>query len=101
MLCRRRKNNPLLVGDPGVGKLLVVVGAVHAGDAQGVLGAPVSNMEDLPEGLYSVSWELVEVQAEMDATRLVGHIHKEDRDMLLATLGGIDLAPDVVKGLGA
>ena len=26
MLCRRRKNNPLLVGDPGVGKTAIAEG---------------------------------------------------------------------------
>ena len=40
MLCRRRKNNPLLVGDPGVGKTAIAEGLarkVVAGDTPAVL----------------------------------------------------------------
>ena len=29
ILCRRRKNNPLLVGDPGVGKTAIVEGLAY------------------------------------------------------------------------
>ena len=29
VLCRRRKNNPLLVGDPGVGKTAIAEGLAH------------------------------------------------------------------------
>ena len=38
VLCRRRKNNPLLVGDPGVGKTAIAEGLARkivTGDARG------------------------------------------------------------------
>ena len=45
VLCRRRKNNPLLVGEPGVGKTALAEGLalrIHAGDVPDVLkGAKV------------------------------------------------------------
>ena len=45
VLCRRRKNNPLLVGEPGVGKTALAEGlalGIHAGDVPDVLkGAKV------------------------------------------------------------
>ena len=40
VLCRRRKNNPLLVGEPGVGKTALAEGLalrIHQGDVPGVL----------------------------------------------------------------
>ncbi|RLB90132.1 MAG: ATP-dependent Clp protease ATP-binding subunit ClpA [Deltaproteobacteria bacterium] len=40
VLCRRRKNNPILVGDPGVGKTAIAEGLalkIHANDVPGLL----------------------------------------------------------------
>ena len=49
VLCRRRKNNPVLVGDPGVGKTAIVEGlarAIHEGTVPEPLkGAPIFTLD--------------------------------------------------------
>jgi ATP-dependent Clp protease ATP-binding subunit ClpA len=50
VLCRRRKNNPLLVGEPGVGKTALAEGLalrIHAGDVPEVLKAATIYALDL------------------------------------------------------
>lgn len=88
VLCRRRKNNPLLVGDPGVGKTAIAEGLAHRivmGETPEVLaGATIYSLDmgallagtryrgDFEERLKAVMSELEEHQ---DAVLFIDEIH--------------------------
>jgi len=88
VLCRRRKNNPLLVGDPGVGKTAIAEGLAHRvvkGETPGVLsettiysldmGALLAGTRyrgDFEERLKAVMNEL---EAHDDAVLFIDEIH--------------------------
>ncbi|GFE65271.1 ATP-dependent Clp protease ATP-binding subunit ClpA [Litoreibacter roseus] len=88
VLCRRRKNNPLLVGDPGVGKTAIAEGLAHkivGGDTPEVLsnttiysldmGALLAGTRyrgDFEERLKAVMTELEEHE---DAVLFIDEIH--------------------------
>ncbi len=88
VLCRRRKNNPLLVGDPGVGKTAIAEGLarkVVAGDTPAVLsettifsldmGALLAGTRyrgDFEERLKAV---ITELEAHPDAVLFIDEIH--------------------------
>ena len=88
VLCRRRKNNPLLVGDPGVGKTAIAEGLarkVVAGDTPAVLsettifsldmGALLAGTRyrgDFEERLKAV---ITELEAHPDAILFIDEIH--------------------------
>lgn len=65
ILCRRRKNNPLLVGDPGVGKTAI---------AEGLALRIVS--KDVPEYLYDAVIYSLDMGALMAGTRFRGDIEE-------------------------
>ncbi|WP_373355841.1 ATP-dependent Clp protease ATP-binding subunit ClpA [Pseudoroseicyclus sp. CXY001] len=88
VLCRRRKNNPLLVGDPGVGKTAIAEGLAHkivGGEVPDVLaGATIFSLDmgallagtryrgDFEERLKAVVTELEE---HPDAVLFIDEIH--------------------------
>ena len=61
VLCRRRKNNPLLVGDPGVGKTAI---------AEGIARKIVEN--DVPDVLHSATIYSLDMGALLAGTRYRG-----------------------------
>jgi ATP-dependent Clp protease ATP-binding subunit ClpA len=88
VLCRRRKNNPLLVGDPGVGKTAIAEGLawkiVHSEVPDVLAGATIFSLDmgallagtryrgDFEERLKSVVSEL---EAHPDAVLFIDEIH--------------------------
>ena len=88
VLCRRRKNNPLLVGDPGVGKTAIAEGLaykiVHAEVPDVLAGATIFSLDlgallagtryrgDFEERLKAVVNEL---EAHPDAVLFIDEIH--------------------------
>jgi ATP-dependent Clp protease ATP-binding subunit ClpA len=88
VLCRRRKNNPLLVGDPGVGKTAIAEGLARkivTGDTPGVLaGTTIFSLDmgallagtryrgDFEERLKAV---VTELEAHPDAVLFIDEIH--------------------------
>ena len=81
VLCRRRKNNPLLVGDPGVGKT-----AIAEGLARKVVGG------DTPEVLAKTTIYSLDMGALLAGTRYRGDF--EER--LKAVVNELEAHPDAV-----
>ncbi len=81
VLCRRRKNNPLLVGDPGVGKTAIAEGLAH----QIVLG-------ETPEVLSRTTIFSLDMGALLAGTRYRGDF--EER--LKAVVTELESHPDAV-----
>lgn len=71
ILCRRRKNNPLLVGDPGVGKTAIAEGLAWLIE-QGQVPTPLKNAE-----VYSL-----DIGALMAGTKYRGDFEKRIKQLL-------------------
>jgi len=81
VLCRRRKNNPLLVGDPGVGKTAIAEGLAHK----------VVN-HDVPDVLANTTIFSLDMGALLAGTRYRGDF--EER--LNAVVNELEAHPDAV-----
>ncbi len=88
ILCRRRKNNPLLVGDPGVGKTAIAEGLARkivTGDTPNVLAATTIFSLDMGALLAGTRYRgdfeerlkavVTELEAHPDAVLFIDEIH--------------------------
>ncbi len=88
ILCRRRKNNPLLVGDPGVGKTAIAEGLARkivTGDTPNVLAATTIYSLDMGALLAGTRYRgdfeerlkavVTELEAHPDAVLFIDEIH--------------------------
>lgn len=88
VLCRRKKNNPLLVGEPGVGKTAVVEGIaqmIAAGEIPGILKGASLYALDIGSLLSGTKYRgdfekrlkeiLKELQSEQNAILFIDEIH--------------------------
>jgi ATP-dependent Clp protease ATP-binding subunit ClpA len=81
ILCRRRKNNPLLVGEPGVGKTAIAEGlALHIHEGR------------VPEMLREVEIRLLDLGGLMAGTKYRGDFEKR----MKAVISGVEANPNVV-----
>lgn len=71
VLCRRKKNNPLLVGEPGVGKTAIVEGL-----------AQKINEEAVPEILKDASLYALDMGALLSGTKYRGDFEKRLKEIL-------------------
>ncbi len=71
VLCRRRKNNPLLVGEPGVGKTAVAEGLAH-----------LIMEEKVPESLLNAEVYSLDMGALLAGTRYRGDFEKRFKALL-------------------
>src|SRR5260221_1334883 len=71
ILCRRQKNNPLLVGDPGVGKTAI---------AEGLAKRIVD--KDMPEGLQNSTGFSLDMGTLLAGTRYRGHFEERLKQVL-------------------
>lgn len=71
VLCRRKKNNPLLVGEPGVGKTAIVEGL-----------AQKINDEEVPQILSNASLYALDMGALLSGTKYRGDFEKRLKEIL-------------------
>ncbi len=83
VLCRRKKNNPILVGEPGVGKTAIAEGLallVHAdGEARAAGGSPL-----VPDLLQDVEIYLLDLGSMVAGTKYRGDFEKRIKGVIAA-----------------
>lgn len=81
VLCRRRKNNPLLVGEPGVGKTAIAEGlALHIHEGR------------VPEALHDVEIRLLDMGALLSGTKYRGDFEQR----LKAVIAAVEKQPHII-----
>ena len=81
VLCRRRKNNPLLVGEPGVGKTAIAEGlALHIHEGK------------VPEVLANVEIRLLDMGGLLSGTKYRGDFEQR----LKAVISAVEKEPDTI-----
>jgi ATP-dependent Clp protease ATP-binding subunit ClpA len=81
ILCRRRKNNPLLVGEPGVGKTAIAEGlALHIHEKK------------VPEMLRNIEIRLLDLGTLMAGTKYRGDFEKR----MKAVISGVEENPNII-----
>ncbi|MFN2366434.1 MAG: AAA family ATPase, partial [Desulfurivibrionaceae bacterium] len=81
ILCRRRKNNPLLVGEPGVGKTAIAEGL-----------ALQIHEKKVPEMLADVEIRLLDLGGLMAGTKYRGDFEKR----MKAVIEGVEAKPNII-----
>jgi len=81
ILCRRRKNNPLLVGEPGVGKTAIAEGL-----------ALQIHEQKVPEMLADVEIRLLDLGGLMAGTKYRGDFEKR----MKAVISGVEENPNII-----
>ncbi|MDH3348215.1 MAG: ATP-dependent Clp protease ATP-binding subunit ClpA [Desulfobulbaceae bacterium] len=89
ILCRRKKNNPLLVGEPGVGKTAIAEGlALSIHEASQVNTANEINQEikknDIPELLKNTEIYMLDMGTLVAGTKYRGDFEKRLKDVVAA-----------------
>jgi ATP-dependent Clp protease ATP-binding subunit ClpA len=79
VLCRRRKNNPLLVGEPGVGKT-----AIAEGLALRVHEAQLGETDLIPELLQKIEIHLLDMGALLAGTKYRGDFEQRLKSVITA-----------------
>jgi len=81
ILCRRRKNNPLLVGEPGVGKTAIAEGlALHIHEGK------------VPQVLHDVEIRLLDMGALLSGTKYRGDFEQR----LKAVINAVEKQPNII-----
>jgi len=81
VLCRRRKNNPLLVGEPGVGKTAIAEGlALHIHEGK------------VPEVLADVELRLLDMGALLSGTKYRGDFEQR----IKAVISAVEKEPNII-----
>ncbi len=91
-LCRRRKNNPLLVGEPGVGKTAIAEGLALLIHQEREAAAPSSRNSRVPEMLQGVEIRLLDMGGLLSGTKYRGDFEQR----LKAVISAVEKRPEVI-----
>ena len=99
MLCRRRKNNPIFVGEPGVGKTAMAEGlALRIAEADREAVLAYLEEREMPEDIYSCR----PVRLTTDAGKVGAHtlVVNRDHDLYVPPMGLPEMARRIARCSG-